>query len=423
MDNTTFSPTALGSYRVLDMTDEKGFLCGRLLADLGADVIKVEPPGGDRARGQGPFFRGGPVPESSMAWWAFNVNKRGITLNISSGDGRKLLTELVKGVDFLIESFAPGYLDGLGLGYEALRSLSPGLIMVSITPFGQEGPYARYQATDLVLQAMGGFMNVTGYEDGPPMRIGNPNAYLHAGAEACAAALIASHHRAATGEGQHVDVSAQQCVAWTLMESNPTWNISRKNIRRAGNVYNEPSPPMRRINHWPCKDGQVGYANYGGPIFARRSERFYRMMQEKDGAPVDLLLGKDWLNNQEGQRLMTQQDLDDEAEVMGAFFLRHTKEELYDWSIEQKFMLTPVNTPEELLASPQIKAREYIVEMDHPDLAARVPYPGAFVQMSETPCQVRRKPPRIGEHNQEIYMGQLGLSRQELTELRSAGVI
>ena len=146
----------LSPYRVLDLTDERGLLCGKILADLGADVIQIEPPGGSTAREIGPFYKGDIHPEKSLFWWAYAINKRGITLNLETLDGRQLLQRLVKDAHFLIESWPPGYLQSLGLGYEALAAINPALIVVSITPFGQDGPYAHYKATDVVGMAMGG---------------------------------------------------------------------------------------------------------------------------------------------------------------------------------------------------------------------------------------------------------------------------
>src|SRR5438105_1434427 len=181
----------LEPYRVLDLTDECGLLCGQILAALGADVIAFEPPGGSSARRAGPFLGDSGDPNESLYWWAYNRNKRGVTLDIETEAGRAGLRELVRGADFLIESFEPGYLDALGLGYAALRQLNPRLVMVSITPFGQDGPKAHYAATDLIALAASGVLLLTGDDDRPPVRTIVPQAFLHAGAEAAVGALIA----------------------------------------------------------------------------------------------------------------------------------------------------------------------------------------------------------------------------------------
>src|SRR3989304_4246953 len=158
----------LSSYRVLDLADEKGLICGKILGDLGADIIKVEKPGGDLARRLGPFYHDDPDPEKSLFWFSLNTSKRGITLNIESVDGREIFKRLVKTADFVIESFPPGYLDKLGLGYFDLEKINPGVILVSIAPFGQTGPYRDWKTADIVAWAMGGNMAPWGEPDRPP---------------------------------------------------------------------------------------------------------------------------------------------------------------------------------------------------------------------------------------------------------------
>src|SRR4030042_5378186 len=161
-------------YRVLDLTDEKGLLCGKLLADLGADVMKIERPGGDPARNIGPFYHDIPHPEKSLYWFFYNANKRGITLNIETNDGKEILKRLVKSADFILESFKPGYMDSLGLGYSALSEINPRIIMTSITPFGPDGPYGKFKSADIVNQALSGWMNRCGDDDRAPVQMGIP---------------------------------------------------------------------------------------------------------------------------------------------------------------------------------------------------------------------------------------------------------
>jgi crotonobetainyl-CoA:carnitine CoA-transferase CaiB-like acyl-CoA transferase len=185
----------LSPFRALDLTDEKGFLCGRILGDLGADVIKIEKPGGDPARDIGPFYHDIPDPEKSLFWFAFNANKRGITLDIENPDGQEIFKQLVKSADFAIESFPPGYMDSLGLGYLALSEINPKIILTSITPFGQTGPYKDYKASDLIAMAMGGQMYLCGDPDRPPVRVSFPQAYCHAGAQGAMGTMIAHIHR------------------------------------------------------------------------------------------------------------------------------------------------------------------------------------------------------------------------------------
>ncbi|GAJ12047.1 unnamed protein product, partial [marine sediment metagenome] len=221
---------ALSPCRVLDITDEKGLYCGKLLGDLGADVIKIERPGGDPARRIGPFYHDEPDPERSLFWFALNTSKRGITLDIESADGQEILKKLVKSADFVIESFPPGYLDKLGLSYSALEKLNPGIIMVSITPFGQTGPYKDYKAPDIVAWAMGGQTYLYGDPDRPPVRISHhSHAYLHAAAEAAVGAMMALYHREMTGEGQQVDISIQESAARSSQRFISSWDMIKVN--------------------------------------------------------------------------------------------------------------------------------------------------------------------------------------------------
>ncbi|MDM8001167.1 MAG: CoA transferase [Dehalococcoidia bacterium] len=228
------SDSLLASFRVLDLTDEKGFLCGRVLGDFGADVIKIEPPGGDPSRAIGPFYHDVAHPEKSLYWMAYNANKRGITLDIGVAEGRDIFIKLVKSADFVIESFRPGQMARLGLGYENLRQVNPGVIMTSITSFGQAGPWKDYKGSDIVLWALSSYMYVTGDEDRPPVCPSFPQAFLHAGLEAASASLVALHHRQLTGCGQWIDVSAHDALAIVNLQNQQYWDLAHFNPQRAG---------------------------------------------------------------------------------------------------------------------------------------------------------------------------------------------
>ncbi|HJU11237.1 MAG TPA: CoA transferase, partial [Candidatus Binataceae bacterium] len=202
----------LSHCRVLDLTTERGLLCGQVFGDLGADVIKVEPIGGSPVRQLPPFFNDQRGPERSVYWWAYNRNKRSITLDLDREEGRGIFRQLARKADFVIESDNPGYWNQRGLGYQDLSALNPGLVGVSITPFGQDGPKASYADSDLIIMAAGGVLILYGDEDRPPIRMSVPQAYLHACVDGAAAALIAYYERLSSGFGQHVDVAAQESV-------------------------------------------------------------------------------------------------------------------------------------------------------------------------------------------------------------------
>lgn len=409
----------LAGCRVLDLTDEKGLLGGRILGDLGADVIKVEPPGGTPARNIGPFYHDIPHPEKSLYWFAYNANKRGITLNIETSDGREIFKKLLTKVDIVIESFKLGYLAGLGLDYDDLAQDYPRLVMVSITPFGQTGPYKDYEASDIVAAAMGGNMYVTGDPDRAPLRISSPQAYLHAGASAAVAALIAYYHCRGTGEGQHADVSIHESILSFSANIAPFAYMLQHNLRRFG-IFREgvAGDALQRLL-WQCKDGYVLYAAMGTPAGAKSNLALMKAM-EKDGL-AEPLKSFNW--DGFDRRTATQEIQTQVEDAIAPFFLNHTKEELLKIAIDERIMLLPVSTPAELLESKQLKNRGYWTDVEHPELDRTITYPGSFVQTSEGNCAVRRRAPLIGEHNEEIYLGELGLTREELVKMKEAAII
>ena len=410
----------LEPYRVLDLTDERGLLAGKILADLGADVIQIEPPGGSPARNIGPFHGDDPLPDKSLFWWAYAANKRSITLDLERKDGRALLEKLVAEADFLIESFSPGYMEGLGLSYESLASMNSKLIMVSITPFGQDGPYSQYQATDIVGMALGGFMYLTGDEDRAPVRISFPHFYLHGAAAGATAAMLAHTHRVVSGQGQYVDVSCQQAVAKTLAHAPQIWDIEGAILKRMG-VYRQTSGENRVRINWPCKDGYVNYMVQGGTV--AYSTRALLDWAKEDGLDTAELDEIEW--EELGYGAVTPKLMDQFSGPIGEFFKGHTRAELVQGSLDRRILLFPVATPSALDDHPQLEARGYFKEIEHPELGLTVRYPGAFVKSGDGKdiAGVYRRSPLIGEHNVEIYQEELGFSSQELQSLKRVGAI
>jgi len=410
----------LAPYRVLDLTDERGLLAGKILADLGADVVQIEPPGGNPARNIGPFYGDDPQPEKSLFWWAYAANKRSITLDLEQKGGQALLKKMVAEADFLVESFAPGYLDTLGLGYDLLAEINPKLVMVSITPFGQDGPYSNYQATDIVGMALGGFMYLTGDDDRAPIRISFPHFYLHGGAAGATAAMLAHTYRITSGQGQYVDVSCQQAVAKTLAHAPQIWDIEGAILKRMG-VYRQTSGENRVRINWPCKDGYVNYMVQGGSV-AYSTRALLEWMKEDsfDTADLDTI---DW--EKMGYGAITPELMDQLGGPLGDFFKGHTRAELVQGSLDRRILLFPVATPSALQDHPQLEARGYFKELEHPELGATVQYPGAFVKSGDGGdiAGIYRRPPLIGEHNTEIFQGELGITGSELESLKRSGVI
>ena len=410
----------LAPYRVLDLTDERGLLAGKILADLGADVVQIEPPGGNPARNIGPFYGDDPQPEKSLFWWAYAANKRSITLDLEQKDGQALLKKMVAEADFLVESFAPGYLDTLGLGYDVLAEINPKLVMVSITPFGQDGPYSNYQATDIVGMALGGFMYLTGDDDRAPIRISFPHFYLHGGAAGATAAMLAHTYRITSGQGQYVDVSCQQAVAKTLAHAPQIWDIEGAILKRMG-VYRQTSGENRVRINWPCKDGYVNYMVQGGSV-AYSTRALLEWMKEDsfDTADLDAI---DW--EKMGYGAITPGLMSQLGEPLGDFFKGHTRAELVQGSLDRRILLFPVATPSALQDHSQLEARGYFKDLEHPELGATVQYPGAFVKSGdgEDIAGIYRRPPLIGEHNTVIFQGELGITGSELESLKRSGVI
>jgi crotonobetainyl-CoA:carnitine CoA-transferase CaiB-like acyl-CoA transferase len=413
---------ALAPYRVLDLTDENGFLCGKILGDLGADVIKIEKPGGDWARCIGPFYKDIPNPEKSLYWFAFNRNKRGITLNIETIDGQNIFKKLAETAHFIIESFQPGFMDELGLGYETLSKINPSIIMTSITPYGQKGPYARYKASELTLWGMGGEMYITGDPDRPPVWVSSPQVTTGACAEAAAGSMIAHWWREKTGEGQHVDVSMQECVLNLCSIAPFYWELNGFIPSREG--YNLPSGGnyIRRVG-FPCKDGYICIFLVGGSQkgLVESSKALVAWMDEEGMAP-QWLKEFDWVTGYEASK-MTQELVDRVEGPIANFFMTKAKQELYEGAVERRIVLCPVSNARDLLDDAQLKARNFWVDKEHPELGDVITYPGAFAKLSETPVEMRRRAPLIGEHNLDIYKGELGMSQEQLTLLKQVGVI
>lgn len=417
----------LGGCRVLDLTDEKGHLCGKVLGDFGADVIKVEKPGGDSSRNIGPFYRDVADPEKSLFWFASNTSKRGITLDVELPDGRELFNRLLETADIVVESFDPGYVGDIGLGFSELRKIKPDIIMTSITPFGQTGPYAHYVGSDLVGSAMGGLARILGDLGRPPVRIGYvPQAYFHAGLQGALGSTMAYYHRELTGVGQHVDVSMQDAIALTLMNAVEIYDMLKANLVGLGqffvSVRPEPAGVLFTRTIVPCKDGYVtmmfGGGAFGGVV---ESSRALVDWANEEGMALEL---KDFdFATQWDNSTLTQEESDRRNAIIDEFIKTKTKTELYEQAVKRGILLAPCNTIEDLSTNAQLEARGFWEKVEHPELGETITYPGAPVKVQEAPWRIWRRAPLIGEHNDEVYAGELGLSREQLAILKANCVI
>ena len=410
----------LAGYRILDLTSEPGFLAGKLLADLGADVIKIEPPGGDPARQRGPFVGGTTDPERSLLWLALNTSKRGITLNLDAPRGRELFLQLCAGADALIESATPAgpaSLAARGLGETTLRATHPRLVVCSISPFGQSGPYSGYRASDITALAMGGNMYPSGNPDRAPVRCLLPVSYYHGGVEAAVGVVFALWGREATGQGQHVDVSLQESVVLANMSSPAQVPLTGFKGGRLGGSFRGGKAVFREL--WPCRDGYVSFALRGGPARIPGIVALVNYMDEHGMAPPHLKQ-RDW--SAYNHNLITQDEVDRIEAALAAFFQTQTMQELYDAACARRLMLAPANTAREILASRQLASREFFVELEDVVSGFRLTYPGRFAQTSRGGVGIRRRAPRLGEHNIEVYAA-LGIEPQAQVALAAAGVI
>lgn len=412
----------LGPYRVLDLTNERGLVCGQMLADLGADVIAVEPPGGNRARRLGPFAGDVHDPERSLYWWAYARNKRSITADLRHDAGRALLARLVATADFLIESENPGVLAGLGLDPRALAALNPRLVTVSITPFGQDGPRARWVDSDLILLAAGGPLVLMGDADRPPARLPVPQAYLHAAADGAVGALIAHHARVRTGQGQHVDVSAQQSVALATQSYilSVPWEAPEVE-RQAGGLKNGPLT-IRLL--FPAADGHVAITFLFGSAIGPFSRRLMEWVFEEGGCDATMR-DKDWIGYSQlllsGAEPLT--EFERVKETIARFTGARSKAVLLEAALVRGLLIAPVARLDEVVGSAQLHARDYWQTAARPDGEGTYVHPGPFARCSATPLLSRRRPPRIGEHNREIYGRELGLDDAALARLAGEGAI
>ncbi len=408
----------LSGLRALDLTSEPGFFCGKILAQFGVDVIKIERPGGDPARNFGPFYHDVPEPEESLYWFAFNDSKRGITLNIETREGQDIFKKLAKNADFLLESFPVGYMDRLGLGYKDLSKINPGLIMTSITPFGQTGPYKNYKATDLVAMAMGGIMSLTGEPGGVPCRLSPNHAYCLGGTNAALATMIAYYYRTWSGEGQHIDVSLSECAVRENYSEVPTsWEFRHYNAGRHGDIMFRYNVNTRTI--WPCRDGHVTWTLFGGTIGASENKQLTKWLEE-EGLLGDLK-DIDW--DEFGFDGITQEKIDRIEKPVFELLQRHTKKEIEDESLKRGLRISAVNDVRDLYENTQLEFRKYWKAIEHPELSDSVPYAGHLFLSNETKTEPRHRAPLIGEHNQEIYEGELGLDGATMADLKEKGVI
>jgi crotonobetainyl-CoA:carnitine CoA-transferase CaiB-like acyl-CoA transferase len=403
----------LEGIRILDLSQEPGYLAGKILAELGADVVKCEPPGGDRHGRRGPYLGDIPDLERSLPWLALNTSKRGITLDLESERGCALFADLATRFDVVLETFAPGVLDARGVGYAALSERHPRLIWCALTPFGQQGPRAHYRAHDLVTVALGGNPRHSGDPDRPPVRCTLPTAYLHAGPEAATGIAMALYAREDTGRGRFVDVSMHEVQLSTLMTGPGQHSRNPVARKRAGSFLGR----TREI--WKARDGDVSFGLRGGQARIPNLRATVAYMEEAGMAPA-WLRDYDWASY--NHNTVSDEELARLQQAFGAFFATKSRRELYQQALERRIMLAPCNDAAEIVEQPQLRSRDLFTTIEYPELGASLTHPDFYARSSRTRIGIRARAPRIGEHNAEVY-AELGLGAGDLESLNQQGVI
>ncbi|MGE4607698.1 MAG: CoA transferase, partial [Myxococcota bacterium] len=396
----------LTPYRVLDLTDHRGELAGMILGDLGADVIRVEPPEGSEARRRGPMLASGPQTERSLQFRAYNRNKRSIALDLRTDAGRATFLELAAGADFILESAPPSPLAANGLGFEQLRKANPRIVSVQITPFGSDGPYASWPASDLTIAALAGPMSLQGAPQRAPVRVSVPQVWRHTGAEAAAAALIAHARMLRTGLAQQVDVSAQAAMTWTMMNGIGAAAVD-KDYNRMGSMLQLGLITLPCV--FECKDGYVVAATAGAAL-----PLLIQWLIDVSAVPA-AWADEDWSTYQE--RLISGQPVSMQPQdimiSMVDFLKARTKAELLQGGLERRITMAPVNNVPDLLAFSHLRERGSWETVALPD-GRSIRGPGAFASATQTPPSTRLPSPRLDEHGDQIQ-AELATGRRALS--------
>jgi len=376
-------------------------IAGWMLAELGADVVAVEPVGGSPARRCGPYADDLRDREHALPWWAYARNKRSVVVDLGNEKGRVTLLDLARRADILIESEMPGVMPKLGLGYEDLAEVNPGLIYVSISPFGQTGPKAQWNASDLTVLAAGGPLWLTGDHDRPPVRVSVPQAFAHAGAEAASVALVALQERHRSGRGQHLDVSAQQAVTLATQSDIISAAVGDDQACRYGGGVVTGPIIVRFV--YPAADGHVSITHVFGAAIGLATARLMQRVHA-DGFCDEVIRDKDWVGF--GALLLkgteTVETLQQAKDVVAAWTASKTKAQLLEDAMTHGLLIAPCSSLRDVLASSQLDARGFFVETPRPDGNGSVRMPGAFSRFSRNDAIPPKPAPRCGEHTVEV---------------------
>lgn len=403
----------LNGYRVLDLSDLHGYSCGRILASLGAEVIKIEPPTGDPWRDL-PHQR---VSDQGLYWYVHNTGKKSLSLDLESAQGQEIFRKLVDQTDVIVESFQPGYLDSLQMGYEALNKIRPELILVSITPFGQQGPYQNLAGSELVVSALSGVLKGTGYPDRAPVKEAGDACIFHACAAAFTATSMALFERGNSGQGQHIDISMQEVAAARNTVGLMSYQFDRLTHTRAGSLFSNGALPPRRFI-WPLEDGYICRALDG----------------RLGGGPSANIGLAEWMDTEGADNPFREIDWQTATLVS---LPPETRDQL-DAALEKFFATQTVASVEQAIEKYHIGgtlarhagealADEHLAERSFfnalPYAKHKLKLPNYFIQLAGLDKPRLSPAPSLGEHNHPILSNNLGMTDEQIQQLQDAGVI
>lgn len=410
----------MGRYRVIELPGLIPLLAGKSFADLGADVVKIEPPGGDRARQLGPLVEGRTDPEASLLWASCSVGKRSVTLDVGTAGGKQVLFSLLASADVLLEGFPPGAMDAMGLSIAELRAAFPKLVITSISPFGQDGPYAQYHGSDLVHFAMGGYLNMTGDPGRPPIKPSAPyQSFFHAAMHATMATLLALRHRDRQGgSGVHIDQSIRDTGVWMLTHTYQHFDMLGIDLGRQGASRDMGGTAVRLPSVYRTADGYVVWLFLTGHVGGPSVGALVKWMDSQGMAP-DWMREIDWQTLDliaAGPEFTTQLH-----QTFSAFLAEKRNSELLAFALRSRLMLAPVRTISDVLDDDQMAARNSWRSINIGESQVRIP--GPAVRLSDATWEPRATPATPGQHNLELYQGELHMEEDDIRWLHQSGVI
>jgi CoA:oxalate CoA-transferase len=403
------APKALNGVKILEFcTTISGAYCAKLMADLGAEVVKIEAPGiGDGARRKPPFVDDKPDSEKSGLFMYINTSKFGITLDPAKPEGNKIFKQLVKNADILIEDHQPGEMEKMGLGYDVLKEINPGLIMTAVTPFGQTGPYKDYKAYQLNISQMSGqgylLPMVAPDLERPPVKVGGNSGNFDPGLVASIAVMAALFYKEKTGKGQYIGMSKMEALMSMQRVESVTFPNSGVSMSRAGMARRTPDGVM------PCKDGYV--------VVVTPEEHQWKSFMKLIGDPP-------WAKEEYCEnRIKRTENVDSIKEPILEWMKDRPKEEIFRNGQALSVPVAPMNTAKDVVESPQFNARNFFVKTEHPAVGIIEKFPSSPYRFSKTPWEILRPAPLLGEHNEVIYCGQMGYTRQDLKKFKESEII